>query len=314
MMFQHSLLLTDAAPLVSWSKAIFKIISYLAHFAIFGALGFRFLVLRSRGAQHADSGADSAALASVHEVAERHAARIGLVGALLVVLDFVVNIMSQASAKGISVVDAARRGDPEDIAEIVLAPLLIIAFALALRRARGAWVLAGLAGIALALRHVVTGRWVALINPLHEFAGALWLGTLFMIVIAGLPAILRSAASGERRGRLVAELLARFSPLALAAAAVLGVTGVVTAWRHLKYVAALWTTPYGYALDAKLFVVCIVVALGAWNWRRVLPRLGEEDAAHALRRSSTTELLFAGVVLLITAVLVSLPGPKLPTP
>lgn len=311
-MFPHSFLLADVAPLVSWSKMVSKYVSYHAHFAIFGAFGFRFLVLRSRGIQSADAGGGTVALASAYEVAELYAARVGLIGALLVVIDFVATIAWKANAAHISIMGAARRAEPEDIAEIVIAPLLLIAFALALRRTRGAWAGAGIMGVALALRHTVTGRWVALVNPLHELAGSLWLGTLFVLVIAGLPAILRSAASRDRRGRLVAELMARFSPLALVAAASLGLTGVVTGWRHLKYVAALWTTPYGYALDAKLGVVCIVVALGAWNWRRMVPRLGAEDAAYALRRSSTTELVFAAVVLLVTAVLVSLPGPKLP--
>src|SRR5262249_2295356 len=148
--------------------------------------------------------------------------------------------------------DAARRTDPEDIAEIVIAPLLLFAFALALRRVRGAWAFAAFAGLALALRHIVTGRWVALVNPLHEFAASLWLGTLFVLVIAGFPAILRNRAPRDRRGPLVAELVARFSPLALMAAAGLGLTGIFTSWRHLKYLAALWTTPYGYALDVKL--------------------------------------------------------------
>lgn len=313
-MFKHSFLLADVASLVSWSKMLFKSVSYLAHFATFGAIGFRFLVFRSGSAQHADVGEDAAAIASMHEAAERHAARIGLAGVLLVLLDFAVTFIWKASVANISVFDVVRRADPEDIAEILLAPLLLLAFALAIRRTRGAWAAAGVFGLALALRHVVTGRWVALVNPLHEFAGGLWIGTLFVLVAAGLPAILRSAASRDRRGRLVAELTARFSPLALAAAAALGLTGVFTAWRHLKYIAALWTTPYGYALDAKLAVVCVVVGLGAWNWKRMLPKLGDEDAAHALRRSSTTELVFAGVVLLITAVLVSLPSPKLPAP
>jgi putative copper export protein len=94
--------------------------------------------------------------------------------------------------------------------------------------------------------------------------------------------------------------------------AVLAISGVVTAWRHLKYVAALWTTSYGFALIVKLCVVVIVLALGAWNWRRVRPSLGTEAATGALRRSATAELAFAGLVLLITSVLVSLPSPKLP--
>jgi putative copper export protein len=62
----------------------------------------------------------------------------------------------------------------------------------------------------------------------------------------------------------------------------------------------------------KLFVVAIVLGLGAWNWRRVGPSLGTEGGALKIRRSATMELGFAALVLLLTAILVSLPSPKLP--
>jgi hypothetical protein len=42
----------------------------------------------------------------------------------------------------------------------------------------------------------------------------------------------------------------------------------------------------------------------------VRPTLGSEDAAHAIRRSSIGELTAAGIVLLITTILVSLPAPQ----
>jgi putative copper export protein len=168
--------------------------------------------------------------------------------------------------------------------------------------------------VALALRNIVTGRWASLVNPLHVTAASLWIGSLLVLVVAGLPAILRGSVPPERREGLVAEMVSRFSNLALGAAALLGVTGVVTAWRHLKFLAALWTTPYGWAFDVKLCLVMIVAALGAWNWRRMRPRLGAEGAARELQRSATRELLVAGLVLVVTAVLVSLPTPKLPTP
>jgi hypothetical protein len=43
-------------------------------------------------------------------------------------------------------------------------------------------------------------------------------------------------------GALAAEMVNAFSPLALASAAVLAVFGAITAWTHLKVLAALWTT------------------------------------------------------------------------
>jgi putative copper export protein len=101
-----------------------------------------------------------------------------------------------------------------------------------------------------------------------------------------------------------------FSPLALCSAALLATMGVITAWRHLHRLDALWTTPYGYALIAKLCAVLGVLALGAYNWRRQSPRLGDEPGTRALGRSASTELIAALVVLILTAILVSLPSPK----
>ena len=69
-------------------------------------------------------------------------------------------------------------------------------------------------------------------------------------------------------------------------------------------------TPYGVTLMIKLGVVAAVAALGAWNWKRVKPRLGAEGGAMILKRSTArAEVLAATVVLVITAVLVSLPSP-----
>ncbi len=81
-----------------------------------------------------------------------------------------------------------------------------------------------------------------------------------------------------------------FSPVALTSFAVLATSGIITAWRHLERLDALWTTSYGYALIAKLCVVAVVMAV--------------------LRRSATAELIAATIVLVITSVLVSLPSPR----
>jgi len=56
--------------------------------------------------------------------------------------------------------------------------------------------------------------------------------------------------------------------------------------------------------------VLMVVVMGAWNWKRVRPSLGETGSEDTIRRSSTMELTFAALVLVATAVLVSLPSPK----
>jgi len=86
--------------------------------------------------------------------------------------------------------------------------------------------------------------------------------------------------------------------------------GLITAWRHLHVLSNLWSTPYGYALIVKLLLAGTVFVLGTWNWRRQRPTLGTEDASVSIRRSSIAELTVATLVLVATAVVVSLPAPK----
>ena len=82
--------------------------------------------------------------------------------------------------------------------------------------------------------------------------------------------------------------------------------------RHLHYPAALWTTPYGRTFLVKLVLVLGVVALGAWNWRRVRPALGDAAGAARVRRSATAELAAAALVLVTTAILVGMPEVERP--
>jgi len=287
--FACLILLQEEGSLAA-GKVALQLVSFLPFFAIYGALGFYLLVLRRTAGLPMETEAFAAAA--------RRASRIGFAGSvLLLVLTFL------AMSNG--------RSGAQITTQIVCGVLLCIAFAL--WQWRYAWTLGAVVAVALALRNIVTGRWASLVNPLHVTAASLWIGSLFVLVVAGLPAVLRGSVPPERREGLVAGMVSRFSNLALGAAALLGVTGVITAWRHLKFLAALWTTPYGWAFDVKLCLVLIVAAIGGWNWRRMRPRLGAEGAAHELQRSATRELLFAGLVLVVTAVLVSLPTPELPS-
>jgi putative copper export protein len=287
---------------------------FLAYFGVFGALGFRWLVLRRTAARQPEIGATGSPVALLLQSAEIGAARIGVIGAFFMLLNLLMALSARASDKGISFGSAIAAGGGRTMVAFLFIAVFLLSFVLAIRRVRAGWIIAALAGVIYALQGILSGRWTSLVNPLHEVAASLWIGTLFVVVVAGLPAILRSTLSSERRGALVADLIGDFSPVAIGAALLLVITGITTAWRHLKFVAALWTTPYGYALDVKLLVVATVVALGAWNWRRMRPRLGAEQAAHELRRSARAELFFASLVLVVTGVLVSLPSPRLPHP
>jgi putative copper export protein len=279
-------------------------LGFLSFFAVYGALGFHFQVLKTLRAE-----SEGASAGSPVDRADRRGAAIGLAGSLLMIVLLVTSLLGRAQQKNISLVEAISAGGGRQIFQIICISIFFVCFALAAQRMRAAWVIAGITAFAYAFRNIVTGRWFSNVNPLHEIAASLWLGTLAVLALAGLTTVFRKEVSTDERGQLVAEMVSRFSPLALSAAALLGITGVTTAWRHLKHLDALWTTPYGFALIAKLCVVAIVVALGAWNWKRMKPKLGDESGALAITKSASTELGVAGIVLAITALLVSLPSP-----
>jgi putative copper export protein len=202
--------------------------------------------------------------------------------------------------------------DSATIAEVVLLAAAIVGFALASMRRRVGWPLA-LVGVVLGpLTGLLTGQWSRLVNPVHRLAAGLWLGTLFVLVAVGLRIVLDETRTKERRGEIAAELVNGFSPLALTCGMIVVLSGLTTAWTHLNPLSSLWSTPYGYALLVKLCIVAMVFALGAWNWKRVRPTLGSEDAAHAVRRSSKGELTAATLVLIASAILISLPSPRPP--
>jgi putative copper export protein len=243
-----------------FTDAAKELAGFLASFLAVGAAGFRY-AMRKR---HDDETVWTAA---------RRAAVMGLIGASVMLAIVALNARKHA------------------VNQMMLLQLggwivAIVAYALAAANKRALWPFAATGVIVASLAPLFVGEFARAVNPIHRFAGGLWIGTLFVIAAAGC----------------LAELIDVFSPLALTSFAFLAGSGVWTAWKHLKRIDALWTTPYGYALIAKLCVVAVVVALGAFNWRR--------HRAATLRRSATWELAAAGVVLMITAVLVSLPSPR----
>ncbi|HEU0300986.1 MAG TPA: CopD family protein, partial [Longimicrobium sp.] len=110
-------------------------------------------------------------------------------------------------------------------------------------------------------------------------------------------------------GGAVAAMVRAFSPMALAGAAAVGLTGVVNIVFQLNALSDLWGTGYGRVLLLKLALLGGVAALGWYNWRRVLPALGGEPGTQRLRRSARAELGLGAAVLLVTAILVALPTP-----
>ena len=282
-------------------EAFFELVQFVGYFLAIGALGFRFGVVRRV------RGISAEAQQILHA---DNAAILGIVGVVLLFVSFL-----GAPYVG-SIVEHKTFAEmlPKSIApfQVRMAMLLLalIGFVIVRSSAGAGWTLAALGILVAVLMPLYTGRLASKVNAIHILAASTWLGTLLVLSIVGIRGVIRAGPPGLTRAELVCDLVNSFSPLALTAATIVALTGLTTAWLHLKRVSSLWATSYGITLVVKLIFVACVVVMGAWNWRRVRPTLGESGSEETIRRSATVELTFGALVLLATSVLVSLPSPK----
>ena len=241
------------------------------------------------------------------------------------------------------------------VARLVLVVVMAILLRLVLRkgpRSRAEVAATTIVGIALAATpglagHASTGRWSMLALPmdvLHVLAMAVWFGGLLSLVLA------------RHDDVAFPEVSERFSGIALGSVVVIVITGIFQALRQLQPFSALWDSTYGELLIAKLVAFAAILAIASWSRRLVhgrllqfstAPRVEEVEvtthttevdtltdaggvATMVREQTSTTttvrphrlttavlgELVFAVVVLALTAMLVntspphSLAGPQ----
>jgi len=141
----------------------------------------------------------------------------------------------------------------------------------------------------------VTAQW------LHMLGAGVWVGGLVWLLFA-LPA----APDGERP-----PLVLRFSRLAAIGLAVVAVTGLIRALDEVGPFAdwgRLFTTSYGWALVVKVAIAAVLVALGARNRYRNVPRVASGGSPPGiLRRTVMAEVMVAAGVFAATGVLSELP-------
>lgn len=288
-------------PGFSFTDAITQLVEFVGYFLAVGAVGFRFgIVRRVRGLSDEAHGilrADNAAM-------------LGILGVLLLALTALGGPFLQSIAENKSFAASLPRNLHPFEFKLAMLALAFIGFAI-VRAAPGlGWTIAAIGVLCTVLQPLYTGKLAGKVNAVHVLAASTWLGTLLVLALIGIRGVIRSATAGLQRAVLVADLVNSFSPLALTSAAIVAITGATTAWLHLKHISALYTSSYGITLLIKLVFVLIVVVLGAWNWKRVRPSLGAEGSEHTIRQSARMELTFAGLVLIVTSVLVTLPSPK----
>jgi copper transport protein len=139
---------------------------------------------------------------------------------------------------------------------------------------------------------------------LHLLASAVWVGGLFHFALGVRP--IYHVLPREELKPLLAQLVPRFSVLAMLSVGTLVITGLFASWAQVNSVQAL-VTPYGLTLLAKLALFLPMLALGAINLFWTSPRLREENrASWWLRRAVSFEALFGLLVLLSVGLLTSL--------
>jgi putative copper export protein len=195
--------------------------------------------------------------------------------------------------------------------------LVLLLGLFAARRARAAWAVAAAGALGVTVSPALTGHAAAerqhpalsvTFDVLHVAGAGAWMGTLLLVVLAGVPAALRRVP-GER-GPAVASVVRAFHPLALICVPLVFASGVGSAWLRLESFGALFAGRYGTLLLIKVFLFACLALMGAYNWRRVLPGLGGEAEARRIRRTASVELAIAAAVLAVTAALVITPPPE----
>ncbi len=181
-----------------------------------------------------------------------------------------------------------------------------------IRRPRLGWWLTAAATAAAWATLPLTGHAASFATPfphaaqvVHGVGAGLWVGGLAVLVAAA-----SRIGRGPRGHEGVADLVRRFSPLALGSVAAIALSGVATAVLYVGSWRDLWATAYGRTLLLKAALFLAAGAVGAYNWRRLTPRLGDEAGTKALLGSARLELLLAAAVLLVTVVLAHLALPR----
>ena len=256
------------------------------------------------------------------EVSTR-AARLGHWATWLLAGVVILRLLAQSYAMH----GSASAFDPSEIAPMIarttwgigwlvqLAGVVLAGIGFHLARGKpSAWTLASVGAVLLAFSPALSGHaasvprytaFAVLADGIHVLGASGWLGSLSVMLLAGIPAARRLPE--QERGAAVADVVNAYSPTALAFAAIAAVTGIVAAWLHLDAVSELWSTAYGQVLLLKLAILSVVALTGAYNWLKVRPTLGNDEGTRRVRRSATVEVSIAVLVLAVTAVLVATP-------
>ena len=202
----------------------------------------------------------------------------------------VAEIQERSPFGGVEPALVARFATATTVGQLALARIAFLVLTAAATRVRGAlrWGAIAVLGVGALwctglTSHAAaqpTERIPAIASHLaHIGAGAAWIGVLAHL-LAARSTITRLTSPPSLA--LIAEIVRRFSPVALAAASLLLASGVYAATRHLHTPVGLVTSAYGLTLVVKLVMVLPVLVAGFINDRIVRPNLRRLAGAPAL--------------------------------
>ena len=239
---------------------------------------------------------------------------IALVAGSFAAAGAIVMLFAERSSLGVSLGDLLSSDTGRAYVWLLGAAMVVLvaAITVAVSPARWGFVLLGLAGIVTAAARAAGGHAAAAspvwfqeaIQTLHMVAASVWVGGFVPILV-----LLRARRRAEAPAPI--DEVRRFSSAAGWAVLVVVATGLVRVVNEEGGLGSVWSrltdSSYGTTLIVKVSVVVVVIALGAWNRLRSIPRLADGD--RLLSRVMTAEAAGALVIVVTTGPLTGLnPG------
>ncbi|HXH22915.1 MAG TPA: CopD family protein [Dehalococcoidia bacterium] len=182
--------------------------------------------------------------------------------------------------------------------------------------------------VTASVSHAAAGRgsvWATLSDFVHLVAASVWIGMLVQVAVTAVWA--RRNLTRQAQAVVLADVLRRFSIVALISVALLLFTGVVNAVIELNEPGDLLETGYGRALLIKLVLIAPLLVAGALNAYLFRPQVDEEadrvitarrgglsagweELHRTLSRTVAVEAALAVTVLLVVGYLAQVAPPR----
>jgi copper transport protein len=230
-----------------------------------------------------------------------------MTGAVLATAGVVLMVVAEQRAVGVSLPELFASTAGRRLLWLmvtVLAAAAFVVLAVARRAWRDALWIAGLEAAAAMWIRAGGGHAAGADLPLlhrslqsvHFVAAGVWIGGVALLIVL----------LAERGREPPLASVRRFSTWASVAMGVVVITGALRAFEEIggQGLRAALGRPYGTVLAVKVAVALAIVAVGAVNRYRLIPRLA--DGARPLFRAASTETVLAVAVIALTATLTGL--------